>query len=63
MNGYLKIRVMTSGTYFDCWQKIEAGEVTGHVDDASAPVALPAVHEAYVLTGQIHYAPNVLTAP
>ena len=63
MNGYLKIRVMADGKYFDCWQKIEDGVVAGHVDDASAAVALPAVHEAMTLTGQLHYAPGVLQAP
>ena len=63
MNGYLKIRVMAEGKYFDCWQKVEDGSVISHVDDTGAPVTLPAVHEAVTLTGQLHFAPNVLNAP
>lgn len=63
MNGYMQIRVMAGGAYFDCWQQIEGSAVVAHVDDAGAVVTLPEVHEAYVLTKQMHYAPGVLIAP
>lgn len=63
MKYYLHIRVMAAGTYFDCWQQVEDGDVTGHVDDAGEPVKLPKVHESHVLTGQPYYAPGVLNAP
>lgn len=63
MNGYLKIRVMEGGRYADCWQQIADGVVVGHVADDGSAVTLPEVCEAHVLTGQMHFAPNVLRDP
>lgn len=63
MNGYIKIRVMSNGTYFDCWQKIVDGSVVDNVKDDGTQATLPAVHEAMTLTGQLYFAPNVLEAP
>lgn len=63
INGYIKIRVMKDGRYADCWQKVVEGTVVDHVDDDGKPLALPAAHEAISLTGQVHFAPNVLHDP
>lgn len=49
MNGFIKVRIMSAGTYFDCWQHVQDGNVVGYVDTDSNPVTLPQPHEAMVL--------------
>lgn len=63
MNGYIKIRVMADGRYFDCWQKVVDGVVTQHVMDNGNPIVAPEKREEMVLDGRLHFAPNVLEAP
>lgn len=63
MKGFMAIRVMADGRYFDVWQQIEDGHVVGHVRDDGTPVELPEPCESHCLTGQLHYAPNVLHDP
>lgn len=63
INGFIQIRVMANGRYADCWQEIKNGEVVGYCDDNCRPVALPEPHEAHCLTGQLYFAPGILSPP
>lgn len=56
MNGYIKVRIMSAGSYFDCWQRVQAGAVIGYVTSNGDTVELPEVHEAYVLDKQLYAA-------
>ena len=49
MNGYMLVRVMSAGVYFDCWQKIENGTVVAHVQEDGAPIELPEIREEFCL--------------
>lgn len=49
---YLKIRVMNDCKYFDCYQKIDEGNVIDYIDNKGNHVELPQPHEAYVLNKQ-----------
>ena len=63
INGYIKARIMAGGSYADCWQHVVDGEVVDYCNDDKKPVILPEPHEAFCLTGQVYFAPNVLHDP
>jgi hypothetical protein len=73
MTGYYKIRIMSKGQYFDCWQKIAGNQVVGYVKDGGEEISpvlsdgstpgLPDPYEGMILDKTLRSAPDDLADP